>query len=349
MTNEFRIYDINELDELAKSAKPVTVNLMLDEQTVDFLLGIRLEGRGLNDNTVDRLAENIEDVVLQTVGTIRVHDEQLIDGLHRLAAILDQGTVDFLLGLNTNNRTLTQRVVDSLVASITGIGWKSTESLCVTVDGQLGNGQHRLTALKRLGYPDGVFVTVVFGADKDSVLVIDQHSKRTATASIKMSLGKTCSCSMLSAIRHDILINAEAMTMSSGIVQPAELQAKLAEWERYAEEMPMLFHTQKIGTKSISLTGAMVAAVVHYRQRAGVAKANDFLLGFWGDRDRAATSPERKAMNYRLTARVTRGEIGSRSAYRTFAWLLVAHYEGRKNPVIREASDWAMLQNKQEA
>ncbi len=263
--------------------------------------------------------------------------------------ILDQVAVDFLLGLNTNNRTLSQRVVDSLICSIGGIGWKSTETLCVTSDGQLGNGQHRLTALKRLGYPDGICATVVFGADKDSVLVIDQHAKRTPTASLKMASGNNYSCAMLSAIRHAILFNPETMVMSGGIVQPSELRAKLDEWEKYAGEMPLLFNTQKIGTKSVSLTGAMIVAVVHYRQRAGLEKANDFLLGFWGDRDRPSGSPERKAMNYRITAGVTRGTLGSRSAYRTFAWLLIAHYEGRKNPVIREAVDWGVLHGKQTA
>ena len=260
--------------------------------------------------------------------------------------ILDQAAVDFLLGLNTNNRTLSQRVVDSLICSINGIGWKMTETLCVTVDEQLGNGQHRLTALKPLGYPQGICATVVFGVDKASVLVINQHSKRTSSASIRMASGQNYSCALLSAVRHAILFNSETMALSSGIVQPAELQAKLEEWEGYAQEMPLLFHTQKVGTKSVSLTGAMIVAIVHYRQRAGLVKANDFLLGFWGDIDRPLGSAERKAMNYRLTVGVSRGSLGSRSAYRTFARLLVAHYEGRKNPVIREASDWGILQDK---
>lgn len=40
------------------------------------------------------------------------------------------------------------------------------------------------------------------------------------------------------------------------------------------------------------------AGIVHYRQRAGVDLANDFLLGFWGERERPADSSERKAMDY---------------------------------------------------
>jgi len=67
--------------------------------------------------------------------------------------ILDRETVDFLLELNTNNRALRLPAVWSIVDSIKQIGWKSTETICVTVDRKLGNGQHRLMALRQLGYP----------------------------------------------------------------------------------------------------------------------------------------------------------------------------------------------------
>ena len=87
----FRNYSASELIELAKSEKPTAVNLILDQPTVDFLLGIRPENRPLDDDHVDEIAEEIEEVVLQTIGTIFVDDMQLTDGLHRLTAIKELG------------------------------------------------------------------------------------------------------------------------------------------------------------------------------------------------------------------------------------------------------------------
>lgn len=260
--------------------------------------------------------------------------------------VLDRETVDFLLNLNTNNRTLSQRVVDSFLSSYDKIGWKCTESFCVTNESTLGNGQHRLTGLKKRDYPEGICATVVFGVDRESMLVIDQHSKRSATAAVKIAAGHDCRKEMLAAIRFDMLCNQDEMMIGSSSVQPSELIDRLDEWETYALEMPLLFHIQTIGTKKIALTSSMVIAIVHYRQRAGLERANDFLRGFWGDMDRPTHSPERKAMNYRLTTTNFRGHSAITTIYRIFAWLLIAHYEKRKNPRLYEASDWGVLRNK---
>ena len=259
--------------------------------------------------------------------------------------ILDRETVDFLLSLNTNNRPLNMRSVDSVIGSINKIGWKSTETFCVTVDRQLGNGQHRLVALSLLGYPANIFATVVFGVDRDAILAIDQHNKRSAATSIKFAVGTNFSTGFLAAVRHDMIFNPETMAFSSKIVQPSEMADKIDEWCLYEKEMPLLFHRQSVGTKSVSLTAAMVLAIVHYRQRGGVAMANDFLLGFWGERQRPADSPERKAMDYRVTMLKKRGTDAGSKAYRIFVRLLIAHYEGRRNPRLVESLDWGILRN----
>ena len=257
--------------------------------------------------------------------------------------ILDKPTIRFLLDLNVNNRNLVPSVVNTLIRSIGNVGWKSAESLCVTSEAKLGNGQHRLTALEALGYPEGICATVVFGVDHDSILVLDQHSKRSAVASLKISLGQTYKPQFLAAIRQDILCNAETMSIGSRSIHTSELTIKLNEWERYRKEMPLLFHFKTVGIKLVSMTAPMVLAIVHYRQRAGVNKANNFLKGFWGEKDVAPDSPEQKAMNYRLTMNSFHQRPGS--IYRVFAWLLLAHYEKRGNPKIREAASWGILNN----
>ena len=257
--------------------------------------------------------------------------------------ILDRTAIDFLLAINDNNRRLNPDNVQLTINSIKKIGWVCSETLCVTCEGRLGNGQHRLTALKQLGYPEGIRATVVFGVDSGSLLGIDQHSKRSTMASIKIEVGKSYRANFLSAIRLDIQYNPNSMSFGRMRVHPSEISEKIDDWEKYCLDMPFLVHQQTIGLKHISLTAPMILAVVHYRQRAGVNKANDFLKGFWGEKDVAPDSPEQKAMNYRLTMNSFHQRPGS--IYRVFAWLLLAHYEKRGNPKIREAASWGILNN----
>ena len=260
--------------------------------------------------------------------------------------ILDRETVDFLLALNTGNRPLSLRAVWSIVDSIKNIGWKSTETLCVTVDRLLGNGQHRLTALRELDYPPNICATVVFGVDREAILTIDQHNKRSTVTSIKFATGKSYSTSFLAAVRHDMIFNPDTMSFSSDIVSPSAMADKIDEWCLYEKEMPSLFRRQVVGTKSVALTAPMILAIVHYRKRTSVAMANDFLRGFWGERQRSADSPECKAMDYRVTMLTKRGTDAGSKAYRLFVRMLVAHYEGRRNPRMIEAVDWGTLRDK---
>lgn len=88
---EFRIYDLNELNELAQATEPTRISLILDEGAVDFLLSLRQGEEDIDDDEVDELAESIEDDVLQTVGEMSVASERLSDGLKRLLAIQNLG------------------------------------------------------------------------------------------------------------------------------------------------------------------------------------------------------------------------------------------------------------------
>lgn len=91
MMNEFRTYDINELSDLAQATTPTRVSLILDEATVDFLLSLQQNEQPVNDDHIARLAESIEEVVLQTVGEMSVTEEHLDDGRKRLLAIKELG------------------------------------------------------------------------------------------------------------------------------------------------------------------------------------------------------------------------------------------------------------------
>lgn len=94
MTMEFQHYDINELDELARSKSPKRVGVILDEATVEFLLAMQDRDREVDEETVEELARSLEENVLQTAGTIEVANLRLVDGRNRLLAIRNLGCPD---------------------------------------------------------------------------------------------------------------------------------------------------------------------------------------------------------------------------------------------------------------
>ncbi len=91
MTDDFRIYGIDELAELSKATTAKSVPLILDEATVDFLLSLRRNEESINEEEIDAMAESIEEHVLQTVGTMSVAEDRLDDGKRRLLAIKSLG------------------------------------------------------------------------------------------------------------------------------------------------------------------------------------------------------------------------------------------------------------------
>jgi hypothetical protein len=88
--------------------------------------------------------------------------------------------VDSLLEMNTNNRPLRKSVVDCYKQDIADGRWYITnQGIGVSADGVLIDGQHRLEALKQMGYPP-VPLLIVSGLPREAQEVVDQHAKRGA-------------------------------------------------------------------------------------------------------------------------------------------------------------------------
>jgi hypothetical protein len=97
--------------------------------------------------------------------------------------------VDSLLELNTNNRDLKKTVVDKYATDIKAGNWKLTnQGIGVTRSGCLADGQHRLHAIRKCGYPP-VQLLIVYGLDDDVQMTIDSHAKRTARDALHFAFG----------------------------------------------------------------------------------------------------------------------------------------------------------------
>jgi len=93
--------------------------------------------------------------------------------------VMAKDLVDTLLGMNTNNRAIKQKIVDMYKKEITKGNWMLTnQGIGVSSDMVLIDGQHRLMALKETGYPM-VEMVIVWGIHPDAQKYVDIHAKRS--------------------------------------------------------------------------------------------------------------------------------------------------------------------------
>ena len=97
--------------------------------------------------------------------------------------------VDALLAMNVSNRALRSRTIETYCRDIQAGRWKLTnQGIGITVDGILADGQHRLEAIKKCGYPP-IPILIVTGLDPDVQMVVDAHSKRSSRDLIQFAFG----------------------------------------------------------------------------------------------------------------------------------------------------------------
>ncbi len=91
-----------------------------------------------------------------------------------------QELVDALLAANTKNRPIRKSNIDTICEEIKSGRWCVTnQGIGVCEDGSLVDGQHRLLAIRKMGYPR-LPILVVTGLSESARIAVDQHSRRTA-------------------------------------------------------------------------------------------------------------------------------------------------------------------------
>lgn len=103
-----------------------------------------------------------------------------MNGITAQVVTASQMLVDSLLEMNTKNRNLKKTIVDLYVNEIKAGRWVTTnQGVGVTASGVLSDGQHRLMAIKKCGYPPVQFI-LVRGLSEAAQLATDTGAKRTA-------------------------------------------------------------------------------------------------------------------------------------------------------------------------
>jgi hypothetical protein len=109
---------------------------------------------------------------------------------------------EYLLGRNEDNRSIRNTKLEQLKADMKQARFKfNGESIIISKDGKLNDGQHRLTAIVQTRLPQRMIV--VFGVERDTRFTIDVGAARSASDHMSLA-GWPYSAQVAAVARHTI-------------------------------------------------------------------------------------------------------------------------------------------------
>jgi hypothetical protein len=120
-----------------------------------------------------------------------------------------------LLEANDGNRPLSERLVQEITADIEHGFWQlNGETIIVSKEGLLNDGQHRLEAIVRAGRP--VQSAVMFGVPREARMTVDMGKQRSAANFLSMS-GTACA-GRAAAVARLLIFYSKGVVRGSGNV-----------------------------------------------------------------------------------------------------------------------------------
>ena len=197
---------------------------------------------------------------------------------------LTRPLVDWLLAINTHNRTIKAAVVQRYREELERGNWSVTsQGIGVSREGVLVDGQHRLLAIRAAGYP-AVRTLLVYGLDPSVQLKVDTHAKRDLADRLALALDISANKTQAGALA--ILWTIDEGRTAATTATPLSALCETFEHYRAAwEALP--FRTSARG-----LTAAFVAACILAVSRGVAADAaRDFVHAFTTGESLAARNP----------------------------------------------------------
>ena len=145
---------------------------------------------------------NVEETITQRKGQQRVAsaeiehrrierwlEEHIATGADEATSVivtLTPALASLLLARNPDNRSISKTNLERIKSDLAAGRWSfNGESIVVSVDGRLNDGQHRCLAVVETGR--SMRVSMVFGAPRESRLTVDQGTARTSGNYLSMS------------------------------------------------------------------------------------------------------------------------------------------------------------------
>lgn len=245
--------------------------------------------------------------------------------------------VDWLLSLNTHNRTLKKTHIEAIKKQINEGNWLLTnQGIGISNQGLLLDGQHRLIAIKELNYPP-VEILILTGLDKRAQMVVDNHAKRSARDSIKLFMNRTVTDKLIAMLnfRRQLTKKDNEIGFSS---KPADLNDLVDDLVTYEQEISFLE-----GSGFLKFQAGVAAALFDYSliyPTKAYNLANQVVAG----ENLFKNDPA-----YKLRSALVKNKSGKGGAQlRQLMYLLtvttcVAHAKNEELKALRPSSSWERL------
>lgn len=262
--------------------------------------------------------------------------EAIFDYTQKAAHIIkaNKKIVDHLLSLNRNNRSIKKCHLKWILDAIEKKEFVLTgQGIGISVDGDLIDGQHRLTAIREAGYPP-VEILVVTGIDPRARIYIDQNAKRSTADMLKIVMDKNITTRMAAVLRFHM--NLEEFDNNFLITKKKNnLEEFISQMAQHGEWIADILSTTK-GTGKADA----ICAIFHYAQKFSYEDAMEFSSEIGTGANLSLNDPALKIREWCLKNK-NNGQNGL--AYRMMVTACIAHATARELGSLRPSASWANL------
>lgn len=250
--------------------------------------------------------------------------------------------VNYLLSLNTNNRSLKKTHTAWLERAVRAEKFLlSNQAIGVSSEGVLIDGQHRLTAIRNAGYP-AVEVVLVTGLDPELRLYLDQNAKRSVADALKIVLNETVTPRMTSVV--SFLMKIEETSTGFTFIGGGRGRLGLDDVRKEVKKgMKLILEIDKASASTCR--AGTLGALVEYARRWDEEDALELAGQVGFGENIAAGDPGYKLRDVVLKKK-GRGVGGSNSQIVDFqqaVFCCIQHAHSRKIERIERAKSWAGL------
>lgn len=240
--------------------------------------------------------------------------------------------VESLLAMNTSNRAIKKSVVECYKTDIADGRWFVTnQGIGVDCNGVLVDGQHRLIAIRELGYPP-VKLLIITGLDPRVREVVDQHAKRNTRDVWRMFMDLDVA-NIAPAVCT--VIDSDRRGWAGGKVSPQKLKDILDE---HFEEMQFVIDTVKdfqLRWSSPYLAAVVLACKTHSTRWNDIAA---FVNRVESGENLTRRMPEFHLRNLILTGSRTSGGYVRHERFSKAKRAILASLSGEELGILRAAA-----------
>lgn len=273
-----------------------------------------------------------------------------IDISRKAAQIIttNEENVNYLLSLNTNNRTIKKRHKMWLEEAVREEKFLlSNQGIGISSEGVLIDGQHRLTAIRDAGYP-AVELAVITGIDPVMRLYLDQNAKRSIADALKIVLDENVSSRVTSTVTFLMRITEDEK--EGFVVTHHSGRLSLEEVRKNVKKRLHIINEISEATASTCRAGTL-AALVEYAEKWDHDEAMELAREVGFGENISAGDPGYKLRDVVLRKRGHGGGRGTNTQmvdYQQAVFCCINHAHRAKIERIERARSWAGLLEKQD-